>query len=394
MPFSSLEAWRSSERRVCLASRWRKGTKERRRGRRTGLALAILLLAACAGIGGWLLWPTTGAPPPEQSKGELPTGDETPYEPAAQYVPSNDPPSAPLSPLPLDETCEAAAPAGAADANAAGLNTLSWAPFGRTETGWVIYAPRIGAEIGTACGPGSTRFAAALARWQAGHDLPQTGLLDGATFDVMKTRWTKARPFAVINANGQCPNAPALVGLARAKPNEAYGEKPAMLRPGALEAYRRMVEAARKDGVVSERDPRVLTIFSAFRDPAADAARCARDNNCQGVTRTICSAHRTGLAMDLYIAAAPGHGPDSSADDNRRAMARSDVYRWMVLNAGRFGFVNYVFEPWHWEWTGEAPLPGVPISSLPQEGSQPLDQATPAPQPGLKGLLPRKNEVR
>jgi zinc D-Ala-D-Ala carboxypeptidase len=21
----------------------------------------------------------------------------------------------------------------------------------------------------------------------------------------------------------------------------------------------------------------------------------------------------------------------------------------------RFGFVNYPFEPWHWEWTGEPP---------------------------------------
>ncbi|PVM90201.1 peptidase M15 [Caulobacter endophyticus] len=354
-----------------------------------GLALLVLLLAGCAGVGVWLAWPT-GAPPADP-----PTGDETAaIEPATQYVPSNDPPSAPLSPLPPDETCEAAAPIGAAESNAASLNTLSWAPFGRAETGWAIYAPRIGAELATACGPGTTRFAAALARWQAGQRLAQTGVLDQATFDVMKTRWTLARPFAAINARGECPNAPAVASLSTARTEEAYGGKTIQLRPGALEAYRRMVEAARKDGVVTDRDPRVLTIFSAFRDPAADAARCARDNNCQGVTRTICSAHRTGLAMDVYIAAAPGHGPDSSADDNRRAMARSDVYRWMVRNAGRFGFVNYVFEPWHWEWTGEPPLPGVPISSLPQEGSQPLDQGAAAPQPGLKGLLPRKNEVR
>jgi hypothetical protein len=131
------------------------------------------------------------------------------------------------------------------------------------------------------------------------------------------------------------------------------------------------------------RDPRVLTLFSGFRDPLADAARCARDNNCQGVSRTICSAHRTGLAMDLFIAAAPGFGPDSSADTNRLAMTRSDVYRWMVANAGRFGFVNYVFEPWHWEWTGEPMLPGVPINSLPLAGSgrpgDPLLAPPPAP---------------
>jgi hypothetical protein len=111
-------------------------------------------------------------------------------------------------------------------------------------------------------------------------------------------------------------------------------------------------------------------IYSGFRSPDADAQRCARDNNCQGLIRTICSAHRTGLAMDVFIDAAPGFGPDSSADANRLVMSRSPLYRWMVVNAPRFGFVNYVYEPWHWEWTGEPLLPGVPIASLPQAGSE------------------------
>ncbi|WP_232793374.1 D-alanyl-D-alanine carboxypeptidase family protein [Caulobacter hibisci] len=373
-----------------MAPRWRKGTKERRRGRWFGAFLLVLLLVACLAGAAWLFL-IPDAPPAES-----PTGDDPDEAVAAapQYVPSNDPPAAPLATLPLDETCEAVAPPGAAEANAESLNTRTWAPFGRQEVGWTIYAPRIGAELATACGPGTTRFAAALAGWQAAHRLTPTGILDDATFDAMRVRWTLARPFAAINARGECPNAPAPSGLNTARPDEVYGGKPAQLRPGALDAYRRMVEAARKDGVVSSRDPRVLTIFSSFRDPAADAARCARDNNCQGVTRTICSAHRTGLAVDLFIAAAPGYGPDSSADDNRRFMARSDVYRWLVVNAGRFGFVNYVFEPWHWEWTGEPPLPGVPISSLPHEGSQPLDQKPPTPQPSPKGLLTKKNEVR
>jgi LAS superfamily LD-carboxypeptidase LdcB len=46
---------------------------------------------------------------------------------------------------------------------------------------------------------------------------------------------------------------------------------------------------------------------------------------------------------------------DSSADENRRWQAATPAYRWLVANAARFGFVNYPFEPWHWEWTGEAP---------------------------------------
>ena len=102
-------------------------------------------------------------------------------------------------------------------------------------------------------------------------------------------------------------------------------------------------------------DPRNLTIFSAYRSPDSDAARCARDGDCDGVARAVCSPHRTGLALDLYVGQAPGFGPDSTAAPNRLAQSRSPAYRWLVANAHRFGFVNYPFEPWHWEWVGEAP---------------------------------------
>jgi LAS superfamily LD-carboxypeptidase LdcB len=46
---------------------------------------------------------------------------------------------------------------------------------------------------------------------------------------------------------------------------------------------------------------------------------------------------------------------DSSADANRLYQVGTPAYRWLVANAARFGFVNYVFEPWHWEWIGQAP---------------------------------------
>jgi LAS superfamily LD-carboxypeptidase LdcB len=36
-------------------------------------------------------------------------------------------------------------------------------------------------------------------------------------------------------------------------------------------------------------------------------------------------------------------------------MAKGVAYRWLVSNARRYGFINYAFEPWHWEWTGEKP---------------------------------------
>ncbi|MBV8972399.1 MAG: D-alanyl-D-alanine carboxypeptidase family protein, partial [Sphingomonadaceae bacterium] len=149
------------------------------------------------------------------------------------------------------------------------------------------------------------------------------------------------------------PAPPAPERLASAAPAESYGGKRVQLRASALAAFRRMRAAALADPVLKA-EPRSLTIFSGYRDPAADAARCTAQGNCNGIVRATCSAHRTGLAMDLWVGAAPGFGPDSSADANRAAMTAGPQYRWLLKNAAKYGFVNYVFEPWHWEWTGEA----------------------------------------
>ena len=69
-----------------------------------------------------------------------------------------------------------------------------------------------------------------------------------------------------------------------------------------------------------------------------------------GVRRATCSPHRTGYAVDLYLGQAPGYGPDSTADASRLYLSHTASYRWLVANAERFGFHNYPFEPWHWEW--------------------------------------------
>ena len=325
-----------------------------------------LLLLVFGGFWLWATWPVGGTSPKP-----TPSREQTVYAtPTDQHFASIDPPSGPAPLAGAAETCDGSdASETAAALNAASLSTLAWTPFGKPETGWEIYAPRIAAEIGTTCGPGSNGFASALARWQGAHGLPKTGVVDPAVFGTMLVRWHLARPFVRVNREGVCPGAPPEASLAQAGPKESYGGKVIQMRPAALEAYRRMADAARAAGVL--RRPEALTIFSGYRAPDADAQRCARDRNCQGLIRTICSAHRTGLAMDVVIDAAPGLRPDSSADANRLVMSRSPLYRWMVVNAARFGFVNYAYEPWHWEWTGEPLLPGVPISSLPQEGSEP-----------------------
>ena len=246
------------------------------------------------------------------------------------------------------DICEAGL-TDAARQNDESLRRLAFAPFRRAETGWEVYATLMAHEIGTRCGPGSAGFASAWAAWQSAHGRSADGIVDPATFASMAATWQARRPF-VAASQGLCPAPPPETSLIPIPADQSYGGKTMLLRPAALAAYDRMVASARAEGFMVGADPRLMTVFSAYRSPADDAARCARDGNCQGVVRATCSPHRTGLAVDLNLGAAQGYGPDSSDDPNRLYIAQGAAYRWMVANAGRFGFVPYPFEPWHWEW--------------------------------------------
>src|SRR4051812_45470468 len=71
-------------------------------------------------------------------------------------------PAAEIKPGPVDTAradCRAQGWTAAAELNSGSLRTLAWAPFGRDEVGWEIYAPLIQHEIGTTCPPASEAFA-------------------------------------------------------------------------------------------------------------------------------------------------------------------------------------------------------------------------------------------
>lgn len=303
-----------------------------------------------------------------------------PPPPRAQVIPL----PSPSAPIPM-ACVEPRAFQEAAYVNAGSLRGLAWEPYRREEIGWETYAPVVAKEIGTACPPDSAGFAAALAQWQRTRGLPADGLFNGVSFNVIKGLWQERRPFVMATRFGACPDAPDESALAPATLEEGYGGKAIMLRPGAMAAYRRLRAAARAEVPEVAADPQALSIFSGYRSPTSDEARCALEGNCTGVTRARCSAHRTGLAIDMNVGAAPGFKPDNSADENRRFMSKTAAYRWLVANAQRFGFVNYVFEPWHWEWTGEPPLaqtrpwpPAPPIVQGTVSPSQPLSSGSPA----------------
>jgi D-alanyl-D-alanine carboxypeptidase len=314
------------------------------------VGFVVLRVVSCAPVR------STSAPPAKLLPSAVAAASKVSPTPPAAPLPA--PAPAPAPPVHTPELARAICsdgPAGAAQANAASLRTLAWTPFGRTETGWATYAPLIAREIHTACAPDAPGFAQALAAWEKTRNLPADGVMTPTVFGPLRTVIQLRRPFVEVSARRICPDPPAAAALAQATLAEGYAGKPIQLRPGALIAYRQMAAAARAEDPAIAADPRNLTIFSGFRSPADDDARCAAEHNCNNLVRATCSAHRTGLAMDLYVGQAPGFPPDSSADPNRAFMSRTPAYRWLVANADRFGFVPYPFEPWHWEWTGEAP---------------------------------------
>jgi hypothetical protein len=246
-----------------------------------------------------------------------------------------------------------AAWSGPAFSNAISVYSLEWAPFGQAEWGWETYLPLIQQELRTACAPNTPDFAAALAAWQTRYGLPPTGVFDPAGFEVFKGVWQERRPFVMARVGGICPEPPPLNQLGYLVAEEEHADRlTRLLRRDVLDAYRRLVAAAREEVPEIARDPELLQIFSGFRDPEADAARCAAQGNCDGLRRAACSPHRTGTAVDLYVGQIVGLGVDSTDPASRLHMTRGAAYRWLVANAGRFGFTPYVYEPWHWEWIG------------------------------------------
>jgi len=241
---------------------------------------------------------------------------------------------------------------GQALSNGISLYSLEWTPFGATEWGWETYVPLIQQELGTGCDASSPRFARALADFQLSHALPATGIFDQATFQVFRGVWQERRPFVMARVRGEpCPEPPPLYQLGYLVESEEHADRlTRLLRRDVLDAYRRLVAAARSELPEVAADSELLQIFSGFRDPEADAARCAAQNNCDGLRRALCSPHRTGTAVDLYVGQIVGLGVDNTSPASRLHMSRTPTYRWLVRNAGRFGFTPYVYEPWHWEW--------------------------------------------
>jgi hypothetical protein len=243
-------------------------------------------------------------------------------------------------------------------ASAAARNTLlryelSWAFGGKEQRGWYLYTPLISRMLASDGDAATGDFASALSRWQKTTGLEPNGVLDDETLLRMVSEWQGAR---LKNKEYARPDE-----LLVAPTSDFYdATRPDELRQVEREtyaAYKRMVAAALADSSLNLKrtttgelapEEKFFKIVSAFRSREYQENLRRQSPNSGRAGLAVNSPHFTGRALDLYV----GGEPVETKDSNRALQVQTDVYRWLVKNADRFGFRPYYYEPWHWEYVG------------------------------------------
>lgn len=134
-----------------------------------------------------------------------------------------------------------------------------------------------------------------------------------------------------------------------------YNNRIEKLAPEAGLAWKNMVQAARKQGIV-------ITPISGFRSIATQSGLFQDHVRSRGsqaaAAKTVAppgySEHHTGYAIDI----GDGRAPQT---DVTNSFAKTKAFHWMVKNAEQFGFElsfpiknlqNIHYEPWHWRFVG------------------------------------------
>jgi D-alanyl-D-alanine carboxypeptidase len=232
---------------------------------------------------------------------------------------------------------------------------LNWAFGGKQQRGWYLYTPLISRLLATDRDAATDEFASALSRWQRGAGVEPSGVLDDETLYQMVSEWQGAR---LKNKEYARPDE-----LLVAPVEDFYDpSRPDELRQVEREtyaAYRRMVAAAVADPSLGLKrassgelapEEKFFKIVSAFRSREYQSNLRRQSPNSGRAGLAVNSPHFTGRALDLYV----GGEPVETKDSNRALQVQTNVYRWLVQNADRFGFRPYYYEPWHWEYVGAA----------------------------------------
>lgn len=241
----------------------------------------------------------------------------------------------------------------AATRNAQLQTSLEWNFGSKTQRGWNIYLPLVANLIGSDATDAGSSFAERLSVWQKEHGVEPTGVLEGGTWSRMVSTFQSRRlSSGTYTTPGQLVTIPI---------SDCYdptrAEELRKAEPETFAAYKRMVAAAIADKSLGLRaagdghltsSEQLLKIISAFRSREYQDQLRRQSPNSGRAGLAINSPHTSGRALDLYV----GGDPVNTKDENRAIQTNTRVYRWLVANAGRFGFRPYFYEPWHWEYVG------------------------------------------
>ena len=230
-------------------------------------------------------------------------------------------------------------------------NELTWTFGGKEQRGWSLYDLLIAKTLDTDSEFDSGDFAATLSAWQRRKGLSNSGVLDEDSLMAMIVEWqgdrlktrTPAQPDELLTAPATDFYDPARLAELRQVERNTYA------------AYKQMIVAAIADPSLklahtdtTELAPaeNFFKIISAFRSREYQEDLRRRSPNAGSAGLAVNSPHFTGRALDLYV----GGDPVDTKDSNRAVQVNSPAYKWLVRNAGRFGFRPYFYEPWHWEY--------------------------------------------
>jgi hypothetical protein len=227
----------------------------------------------------------------------------------------------------------------AATSNASLRNELTWTFGGKQQRGWYLYDLLIDKTLDTQHDTISNDFAATLASWQKKRGLNADGVLNENSLMAFVSQWQSNRLKDRTPATAE--------QLITAPPSDFYdpGRAPELrqVERKTYDAYKKMMAAAEADLKPSGQ---YLKIVSAFRSRDYQDELRRKSPNSGSAGLAVNSPHFTGRALDLFV----GGSPVDTRDANRAVQVNTSAYRWLVHNAGRFGFRPYFYEPWHWEY--------------------------------------------
>ncbi|MDX6612883.1 MAG: zinc D-Ala-D-Ala carboxypeptidase [Blastocatellia bacterium] len=242
----------------------------------------------------------------------------------------------------------------AAKRNASLRYDLNWAFGGKPQRGWYLYIRLINRLLDTDRDAGSEGFARHVARWQEKQGLAASGVLDEETLFKMIAEWqgkrlkdrTPAQPDQLLTAPISDFYDPTREEALRLVERQTYAAYKQMVRAALKEKSLGLAHGADKGELAATE--KYLKIISSFRSREYQEKLRRESPGSGGAGLAVNSPHFTGRALDIYV----GGDPVDTKDSNRAVQVQTPVYRWLVRNAERFGFVPYCYEPWHWEYVG------------------------------------------